>query len=167
MTDYYYPVSWHFQIWLDDLLVIALGSIFHAHVSDLCPSKTGVYAIYAYSDNLLHLLCLSLLQYPVILRRWVEDWALNRLIWAFLNKSEDTVSLLTSQSMLHTFFIAMTSEYLTLLLLNTTCADLAKSVDPARKLPKPTDLPCLCKQCRSRSVGFGRSQLIWICTVCH
>ena len=27
------------------------------------------------------------------------------------------------------------------------------------------DKPCLCKQCRSRSVGF--SQLIWICTVCH
>ena len=24
-----------------------------------------------------------------------------------------------------------------------------------------------CKQCRSRSVGFFRSQLIWICTVCH
>ena len=29
------------------------------------------------------------------------------------------------------------------------------------------DLSCLCKQCRSRSVGFSRSQLIWICTVCH
>ena len=29
------------------------------------------------------------------------------------------------------------------------------------------DMPCLCKQCRSRSVGFWRSQLIWICTVCH
>ena len=28
-------------------------------------------------------------------------------------------------------------------------------------------MPCLCKQCRSRSVGFLRSQLIWICTVCH
>ena len=27
--------------------------------------------------------------------------------------------------------------------------------------------PHLCKQCRSRSVGFWRSQLIWICTVCH
>ena len=26
---------------------------------------------------------------------------------------------------------------------------------------------CLGKQCRSRSVGFWRSQLIWICTVCH
>ena len=24
-----------------------------------------------------------------------------------------------------------------------------------------------CKQCRSRSVGFWRSQLIWICIVCH
>ena len=30
-----------------------------------------------------------------------------------------------------------------------------------------SDIPCLCKQCRSRSVGFWRSQLIWICTVCH
>ena len=29
------------------------------------------------------------------------------------------------------------------------------------------DKPCLCKQCRSGSVGFCRSQLIWICTVCH
>ena len=29
------------------------------------------------------------------------------------------------------------------------------------------DISCLCKQCRSRSVGFWRSQLIWICTVCH
>ena len=29
------------------------------------------------------------------------------------------------------------------------------------------DIPCLCKQCKSRSVGFWRSQLIWICTVCH
>ena len=29
------------------------------------------------------------------------------------------------------------------------------------------DIPCLCKPCRSRSVGFWRSQLIWICTVCH
>ena len=29
------------------------------------------------------------------------------------------------------------------------------------------DIACLCKQCRSRSVGFWRSQLIWICTVCH
>ena len=28
-------------------------------------------------------------------------------------------------------------------------------------------MPCLCKQCRSRSVVFWRSQLIWICTVCH
>ena len=27
------------------------------------------------------------------------------------------------------------------------------------------DIPCLCKQCRSRSVGFWRSQLIWICSV--
>ena len=29
------------------------------------------------------------------------------------------------------------------------------------------DIPCICKQCRSRSAGFWRSQLIWICTVCH
>ena len=29
------------------------------------------------------------------------------------------------------------------------------------------DMPCLCKQCRSTSVGFWRSQMIWICTVCH
>ena len=29
------------------------------------------------------------------------------------------------------------------------------------------DMSCLSKQCRSRSVGFWRSQLIWICTVCH
>ena len=29
------------------------------------------------------------------------------------------------------------------------------------------DMSCLCKLCRSRSVGFFRSQLIWICTVYH
>ena len=29
------------------------------------------------------------------------------------------------------------------------------------------DMPNVCKQCSSRSVGFFRSQLIWICTVCH
>ena len=29
------------------------------------------------------------------------------------------------------------------------------------------DMPSLCKQCRSRSAGFFRSQLIWIYTVCH
>ena len=29
------------------------------------------------------------------------------------------------------------------------------------------DIPWLCKLCRSRSVGFWRSHLIWICTVCH
>ena len=29
------------------------------------------------------------------------------------------------------------------------------------------DILYICKQCRSRSVGFWRSQLIWICTVCH
>ena len=29
------------------------------------------------------------------------------------------------------------------------------------------DIPYLCQQCRSRSVCFWRSQLIWICTVCH
>ena len=28
-------------------------------------------------------------------------------------------------------------------------------------------IPCLCKQCRSRSVSFWRNQLIRICTVCH
>ena len=29
------------------------------------------------------------------------------------------------------------------------------------------DKPCFCKQWRSRSVGFWRSQLIWISTVCR
>ena len=29
------------------------------------------------------------------------------------------------------------------------------------------DIPCLCKQCRSRSGGFWRGHLIWICTVWH
>ena len=29
------------------------------------------------------------------------------------------------------------------------------------------DMPCLRKQCRSRSVGIFKSQLIWICIVCH
>ena len=29
------------------------------------------------------------------------------------------------------------------------------------------DMPCLSKQCKSRSVGFFRSQLIWTCTICQ
>ena len=29
------------------------------------------------------------------------------------------------------------------------------------------EMACLYKQCRFISVGFWRSQLIWICTVCH
>ena len=33
--------------------------------------------------------------------------------------------------------------------------------------PAEPDMSCLCKQCRSRSVGFWRSKLIWIYTVCH
>ena len=35
--------------------------------------------------------------------------------------------------------------------------------------PCPAEPGCtlFCKQRRSRSVGFWRSQLIWICTVCH
>ena len=33
--------------------------------------------------------------------------------------------------------------------------------------PAEPDRPCLYKQCRSRSVGFWRSQLIWTFTVCH
>ena len=37
-------------------------------------------------------------------------------------------------------------------------------VNPCPAEPGYT-LPC--KQCRTRSVGFWRSQLIWICTVCH
>ena len=37
-------------------------------------------------------------------------------------------------------------------------------INPCPAEPKYTHL---CKQCRSRSVGFWRIQLIWICTVCH
>ena len=38
------------------------------------------------------------------------------------------------------------------------------SINPCPAEPGYT---LFCKQCRSRSVGFWRSQLIWICTVCH
>ena len=40
----------------------------------------------------------------------------------------------------------------------------ATDVNPS---PAEHDMSCLCKQCRSRSVCFWRSQLIWTCTVCH
>ena len=40
---------------------------------------------------------------------------------------------------------------------------LASGLDPSLV---EHDMPFLSKQCRSRSVGFRRSQLIWICTVC-
>ena len=49
---------------------------------------------------------------------------------------------------LHYSYQCKSNEHLTLVLLNP-------------------DIPYLCKQCRSRSVGFWRSQLIWTCTVCH
>ena len=33
--------------------------------------------------------------------------------------------------------------------------------------PAEPDMSCLCKKCRSKSVGFWRSQLIGIYTICH
>ena len=46
----------------------------------------------------------------------------------------------------------------------TSCLSAIKNLKLTLDLLNP-DTPCLWKQCRSRSVG--RSQLIWICTVCH
>ena len=52
-----------------------------------------------------------------------------------------------------TFSLSMLGKSLSCLHFNPSLAD--------------HDMPCLSKQCRSRSLGFFRSQLIWICTVCH
>ena len=40
-------------------------------------------------------------------------------------------------------------------------------INPNNNVLLNPERPCYCKQCRSRSVGFWRSQLIWTCTVCH
>ena len=55
--------------------------------------------------------------------------------------------------------------------LNTCCSELSwrlRSFNTSLSLALLNpDMSCFCKQCRSRSAGFWRSQLIWICTVCH
>ena len=44
------------------------------------------------------------------------------------------------------------------------CYNFAWQFNPCPAEPGYT---LFCKQCKARSVGFWRSQLIWICTVCH
>ena len=71
------------------------------------------------------------------------------LIWSYLQYLR-TVGFLTTGLLSFSLFYSLHcyTNLLTLVLLNL-------------------DITCLCKQYRSRSVGFWRSQLIWICTVCH
>ena len=68
------------------------------------------------------------------------------------------------------FLISPWRHILWLLLMSTHnicfCGEIRKIHVLTLVLLNP-DIPWLCKQCRSRSVGFWRSQLIWICTVCH
>ena len=72
-----------------------------------------------------------------------------RLIWVYTVCQSASDLYTTTGCILYFFhFQNSYSKELTLVLLNP-------------------DIPCLCKQCRFRSVGFWRSQLIWICTVCH
>ena len=47
------------------------------------------------------------------------------------------------------------------------CIPWQKNTIPLNPCPAEPGYTRLCKQCRSRSVGFWRNQLIWICTVCH
>ena len=55
-------------------------------------------------------------------------------------------------------------------LLKRVCSE-EKELAPHKRSVNPSldehNMPCLSKQCRSRSADFWRSQIIWICTVCH
>ena len=73
------------------------------------------------------------------LRQRIEDDH-NSSPWAMLRWAKNTDC--------HLLQFCLALEGLTLVLLNQ-------------------DIPFLCKQCISRSVCFWRSQLKWICTVCH
>ena len=61
-------------------------------------------------------------------------------------------------------FLWRTGEKLSRIIFNYTVLTLAMLNKLTLVLLNP-DISCLCKQCRSRSVGFWRSKLIWICTV--
>ena len=61
------------------------------------------------------------------------------------------------------FYYDLISRLFKLLLHDSTIINI-RSLNPC---PAETGYILFCKQCRSRSVGFWRSQLIWICTVCH
>ena len=73
----------------------------------------------------------------------------DREIWLWLDCADVQAPLSSVLAYdIRAYFSCWTWIYLTLVLLNL-------------------EMHCLCKQCRSRSVGFFRSQLIWIFTVCH
>ena len=90
---------------------------------------------------------ICLLQPPCYSKRDKREplpyWVMYRLIWVFVGHTGLIVGFL-----MRWLRGKWKKETLTLVLLNP-------------------DMSCLCRQCRSRSVGFFRSQLIWICTVCH
>ena len=50
---------------------------------------------------------------------------------------------------------------------NLLSPELAQRVVMINPCSAESGYTLFCKQCRSRSVGFWRSQLIWICTVYH
>ena len=67
---------------------------------------------------------------------------------------------MTSLSKLVVCSIAIRSLDHLAMVLKVVAFCLAQIKDLTFDLLKP-DVPCLCKQCKSRSVGF------WICTVCY
>ena len=77
------------------------------------------------------------------------------------------LSRVLSVSMLIVFSTSGYAEVLPKIFVQRSTAKLKtdiKAVNP--------DIPRLCKQCRSRSVGFlsknqSLSRLIWICSICH
>ena len=95
------------------------------------------------------------------------------------DKNFTSLDLIWSRSLVSN--VTFPKNTLTLVLLNPDMPSLCKQCKSRSAgffnvtFPKDTltlvllnpDMPSLCKQCKSRSVGFWRSQLIWICIVCH
>ena len=102
--------------------------------------------------------------------------------WTLPNLNETGFFFFFSQDNISTInhYLSFAECFFQRVKVNTSQAE-AKEPVPNKAPPQPNQLTmlalvlldpdmsclCFCKQCRSRSVGFFRSQLIWICTVCH
>ena len=99
--------------------------------------------------------------------RWYFAQAQDDLNLCILRMSEGTVSLDVTHLILHYVILYNQTAHLSFQypIISPYHVHIIKFFNPCSA--EPRYIPCLCKQCRARSVGFWRSQLIWICTVCH